>query len=95
MAHLNDFAKRFRLGLPSATPFATLGLEWCQRCKTEVDTETKAHHQGSTYAFKRWCLRCGKVVSHGVYHNVPLVSHVPLPAGTMEWVTAPGQDRRG
>jgi hypothetical protein len=94
MANLNDFARRFRIGLPSATPFASLGLEWCPRCKAEVDTDTDARHQGRTYSFKRWCLRCGHVVNSGVYHNVPILSDIPLPAGTMEWVTKPGVDRR-
>jgi len=103
MAQINTFPERFRLGLPSASPFTSLQsqtgipstkLEWCRRCHDEVDTETRAHHQGVTYAYKRWCLRCGHVLAHGVYHNVPILSAVPLPAGTMEWVTAQGQDRR-
>jgi len=94
MAHLNNFARRFRVGLSSATPFATLGLEYCPHCKTEVDTDTAARHERTTYSFKRWCRRCGGVVKHGVFHNVPILSSIPLPAGTMEWVTKPGQDRR-
>jgi hypothetical protein len=94
MAQINNFAKRFRLGLPSATPFASMGLEWCPTCRSQEDTDTQAHHQGVTYAWKRKCLRCGSVIAHGVYHNVPILSGVPLPAGTMEWVTSPGQDRR-
>jgi hypothetical protein len=103
MAQINNFRRRFRAGLASASPFTPLasqsgvpsgGLEWCGRCHDEVDTGTQAHHQGVTYSFKRSCLRCGLVLAHGVYHNVPILSDVPLPAGTMEWVTKPGVDRR-
>lgn len=103
MAQINNFHRRFRAGLPSASPFTPLEsgsgvpsgkLEWCPRCRDEVDTGTNAQHQGVTYAFKRSCLRCGTVLAHGVYHNVPILSNVPLPPGTMEWVTTPGVDRR-
>jgi hypothetical protein len=103
MAHIHNFRRRFRAGLPSASPFTALTsvsgvpsgkLEWCPKCQDEVDTDTQAHHQGVTYSWKRLCLRCGQSLAHGVYHNVPLLSTVPLPAGTMEWVIEPGVDRR-
>ena len=103
MAHLNDFESRFRKGLSTASPFtavstsgnpfSSFGLEWCPRCKMEVDCDTQAHHQGTTYAYKRWCLRCGRVVRRGVYDRVVLLGR-PLPAAALEWSTAPGQDRR-
>lgn len=99
MAQINTFPERFRLGLPSATPFKAETKTgergaWCPRCHDETDFEERVHHQGTTYAFKRWCRRCGQVMAHGVYHNVPILSHVPLPPGTMQWVTEPGPDRR-
>ncbi len=94
MAQINNFRRRFRAGLASATPFASMGLAYCPTCRGEEDTDTQSHHHGVTYAWKRKCLRCGSVISHGVYHNVPILSNVPLPAGTMTWVTAPGLDRR-
>jgi hypothetical protein len=94
MAYLNDWASRFRKGLTSANPFTSFGLEWCPRCKTEVDCDTQAHHQGTTYAYKRWCLRCGKVIKRGVFDNVVILSDRPLPAAALEWSMAPGQDRR-
>ena len=103
MAQINNFRRRFRAGLTSASPFTPLAsgngvpvgkLEFCPRCKDEVDTETQAHHQGTTYSFRRRCLRCGQVLAHGVYRNVPIFSDTPLPAGTMEWVTTPGKDNR-
>jgi hypothetical protein len=103
MAHLNNFAERFRLGHASATPFASLQsqtgipsqkLEWCPTCHDEVDTDTQARHQGTTYMYRRACLRCGHVLARGIYHNVPILSGVPLPAGVVEWTTAPGVDRR-
>jgi hypothetical protein len=103
MANINTFPERFRLGRASATPFAALQektgipstkLEWCPTCRDETDTDTRAHHQGVTYSYRRSCLRCGSVLARGIYHNVPILSAVPLPAGTVEWTTAPGVDRR-
>lgn len=93
MANLNDFAKRFRLGVSSASPFTSLGLEWCPRCKTEVDTETQTHHHDRTYGYKRWCRRCGYVVKYGVFDNVPILSR-PTPPDALAWVKAEGEDRR-
>lgn len=75
-------------------PFTTFGLEWCSRCKGEVDTNTEASHRGTVYVFKRWCQRCGKVLKWGLWNNVPLISDTPVPAAAMEWVTKPEQDRR-
>lgn len=92
MANLNDYASRFRKGI--GNPFSSFGLEWCPRCKMEVDCDTAATHRGTTYAFKRWCLRCGKVIKRGLYDCVPLISKTPLPAAALEWSTTPGQDRR-
>lgn len=92
MANLNDFASRFRKGI--GNPFSSFGLEWCPRCRTEVDCDTQAIHSGTTYGFKRWCLRCGKVIKFGVYDNVVLLSGRPLPPAALEWSTKPGQDRR-
>ena len=103
MAQINTFPERFRLGRPSASPFASLQpgtgvpsgkLEFCPGCRDEVDTETQAQHRGTTYAWKRWCLRCGQVLARGIYHNVHILSDVPVPAGMVEWSTEPGVDRR-
>lgn len=94
MAFLNDFGARFRQGHSSASPFTAMGLVWCPRCKMAVDHETQAQHTGQVYAFKQWCQRCGKVLSHGLYHHVPLLSGIPLPPAATEWVLAPGRDRR-
>lgn len=93
MANLNDFGSRFRKGI--ASPFTSFGLEWCPRCKMEVDCDTQAAHRGTVYVYKRWCLRCGLVIKRGVYNNVPLLTNQPLPAAALEWTTTPGQDRRG
>ena len=103
MAQINTFPERFRLGFASASPFASLQpntgipsgkLEYCTTCKDEVDTDTQARHQGTTYLWRRRCLRCGQVLARGIYHNVPILSAVPLPAGSAEWTTTPGVDRR-
>lgn len=94
MANLNDFAERFRLGHTSASPFSSFGLEWCPRCKMEVDCDTAARHDGHTYAYRRWCLRCGIVIKRGVYDNVVILSGNPLPPAALEWSLEPGKDRR-
>lgn len=90
MANLNDHASRFRKGI--SNPFTSFGLEWCPRCKTEVDCDTQAIHSGTIYAFKRWCLRCGKVIKSGLYDTVPLIGQ-PLPQAALEWSIKPEQDR--
>ncbi len=79
--------------IANGNPFVSLGLEWCSRCKMEVDTDTEAAHRHGIYTFRRWCLRCGLVIKYGAY-QAPLVSDRPLPAAALEWVTRPGQDRR-
>lgn len=88
MAHLNNFAARFRKGLASASPFTSVGTAWCPHCKLEVAAREKAHHQGTTYAFKRWCLRCGHVLTRGVHDNVVLLSGESLNPAAMAWSTA-------
>lgn len=92
MSMLNDYGSRFRKGV--GNPFTSFGLEWCPRCKTEVDCDTQAVHQGATYGYKRWCLRCGKVIKAGLYECVPLLAGAGLPPAALEWSTAPGKDRR-
>ena len=74
-------------------PFLTLGLEWCETCRGEMDTDTEASHKNGVYVFKRTCRRCGRVLKSGVY-AAPLVSDQKLPAMAVEWVTRPGVDRR-
>lgn len=102
MAYLNDWRERFRLGHASATPFSStshghfgsLGLEWCTRCRMVVDCDTEAKHQNGVYAWKRWCLRCGKVVTWGHYNAPLLQPDHPLMRRSIEWVTDPEKDRR-
>jgi hypothetical protein len=88
-----DYKRRFQRGIGSS-PFSSFGLEWCPRCETEVDCDTEAHHEGTTYVYRRRCLRCGRVLKAGVFDNVPLLGQ-PLPGVAVEWITEPGMDRRG
>jgi hypothetical protein len=93
MAHLNNFAPRFRKGLSS--PFTAFGRDWCDRCRTETASRSDNVHSGTTYGFKRCCLRCGKVLAFGVYDNVPVIAGGGgVPAQAVEWAQAPGEDRR-
>lgn len=87
-----DFKRRFQRGIGSS-PFESFGLEWCSRCRMEVDCDTQAHHQGTTYVYKRWCLRCGKIIKKGVYDNVTLIGE-PIPQVALEWISTPELDRR-
>lgn len=74
-------------------PFNSLGMEWCLRCRSEVDCDTSAQHRGSLYVYKRWCLRCGWVIKYGAYQT-PLINDHPLAASAVQWVTSPEKDRR-
>ena len=98
-----DRASRFRKGVGTSpfeavntmgNPFATLGIEWCPRCRMEVDCDTDAVQDGTVYAYRRRCMRCGKVVKSGIYSNVVMLGE-PIPGSKLEWVTEPGADRRG
>lgn len=80
--------------LENSTPFGTTGLGWCVHCRDETDADTEAHHSGTVYVYRQRCLRCGQVRHFGVYHNIPLLSTQPLPAGALVWCAAPGADRR-
>lgn len=92
MAHLNDFASRYRKGL--SNPFTSDGLEWCPTCQMQVDHETQGRHQGTTYAYKRTCRRCGGVIARGVCDNVLVLNGQPLPEPALRWSTERGEDRR-
>ncbi len=92
MAYLNDFASRFRKGL--ANPFAAGGRDWCPTCQQDVDTETAHAHRGTTYGYRRRCLRCGAVIAHGLNDNVTIVTGQPIGAAAVAWAEQPGEDRR-
>lgn len=85
MAHLNDFAERFKLGHASASPFTPMARAWCIPCRQDVDVVAEAQHRGTTYLFKRICKRCGTVLQHGVFQNVPLIHAEPLSADVVRW----------
>lgn len=90
MANINDFGERFRLGHASANPFTARGTgsrsDWCPHCKCEVTYRQESHHQGTMYAFKRWCRRCGQVISRGVFDNVvTLTGETPTHRDAVDW----------
>src|SRR5262245_14296917 len=88
---MNDPALGYRPG----NTFGTFGEEWCPKCKMVVDCDTEAQHRGSTYVYKRWCLRCGFVVKNGVMCNVPILGGEALPPAVREWIASPGQFKSG
>jgi len=94
MIQIMDWKRRWQRGIGSSPFTATGDLTWCGRCEMAVDHETQSFHRGTTYVFRRWCLRCGLVLNRGVYDNVPILSARPLPAAAVEWTLEPGRDRR-
>jgi hypothetical protein len=76
-------------------PFDSLGRDYCLNCRQDVDTDTEAHHQGTTYVYKRNCCRCGDVINWGAYDQVAVLDG-PTPGliRAMEWIYDPKQDRR-
>lgn len=85
----------YHQGATSQTnPFASTGTDWCPRCKMECEVDMASIHQGTTFTYKKWCVRCGRVICNGIYDQVRLMSNVPLPAAALEWNWKPGRDRR-
>lgn len=91
MANINDHAARFRKGL--SNPFSSEGREWCPTCRMHVDHDTQGRHQGTTYAYRRRCKRCGYVLARGV-SDVQLVNIEALPPAALRWSVERGEDRR-
>jgi hypothetical protein len=84
----------YKIGrMSGGNPFSSLGLDWCQWCKMEVDTDTDAGHDSDVYVYRRRCQRCGRVIKFGAC-RAPLISAKPLPAVALSWVVDPGKDRR-
>ena len=51
--------------------------------------------QGTTYAYKRSCCRCGDVVNWGCYDNIAAIAGPTTGlVKAMEWIYDPNQDRR-
>lgn len=92
MAFLNNHAARFRRGLPSANPFSAARETWCPRCQQVVDTTERMAHRHTTFAYKRWCCRCGDVVTRGVSDNVVVLTGVLSPEA-QAWSREGGEDR--
>ena len=78
----------------TSNPFGTVGIDWCPRCKKQVDTDVAAMHHGSTFTFKKTCAECGRVICHGIYDQVCILGNKQLPPAAVEWTIIPGKDRR-
>ena len=76
------------------SPFSTCGIDWCPQCKCEVDTNSAGIQHMDTFTFKRWCAKCGRVISWGIYNQCLMLSNKPLPPAAVEWTIKPGRDRR-
>jgi hypothetical protein len=73
--------------------FASMGLDWCPRCRSEQDCDTDAEYGDGVYVYRRRCCRCGVTVKFGAY-QVPVLSDRPMPEAALVWCHDPGKDRR-
>lgn len=78
----------------TSNPFASVGTDWCPRCRMECEADMAALHHGETFTFKKWCVRCGKVICSGIFNQVCVLTNTPLPPAALEWTFEPGRDRR-
>lgn len=72
-------------------PFASLGNAWCRRCRQAVDTDTAAAHRAGVFTYRRWCLRCGRIVACGAYAAPLVAGGGGLPPSVVEFVRRPGE----
>lgn len=51
------------------------GQQWCRPCQAFTDVQHEGRFEGTVYADKTWCRRCGGVTAYGVYnqHHDPAV----------------------
>ena len=73
-------------------PFKAVGDDWCNRCKMGVDADQEAHSRGDEFVFRKRCLRCGGVISHGTYRIQMLDGNLPSRDAVM-FIRERGKDR--
>ena len=75
-----------------ANPFKAVGDDWCNRCKMGVDADQEAHSRGDEFVFRKRCLRCGGVISHGMYRIRMLDGNLPSSDAQL-FIRERGKDR--
>ena len=90
----------YMTGVPRSgrNPFQHLGRDYCLHCKMDVDVDTEAHMQGTTYAYRVQCGRCGRFINWGWYNQVAVLSGPSSPLlkpdiKACEWIFERGHDR--
>ena len=80
----------------TSNPFASMGTDWCPRCRSECETDMDCVHDMSsdTFTYRKTCCRCGIVICRGIYNQVRMITSRPLPAAALEWTLTQGRDRR-
>ena len=78
----------------TSNPFASLGTDWCPRCKMECETDMDCVHHVDTFTYKKICCRCGRVICFGMYDQIKILSGIGLPAAAFIWCHEPGKDKR-
>ena len=74
------------------SPFKAIGDDWCNRCKMGVDADQEAHSRGDEFVFRKRCLRCGRLISHGIYRIRMLDGNQPSPDAVL-FIRERGKDR--
>jgi hypothetical protein len=79
-----------------SNPFASLGVDWCPRCRGECEADMACVYDMSseTFTYKKTCCRCGKVICHGIYNQVSMITNKPLPNAALTWCFESERDRR-
>jgi hypothetical protein len=58
-----------RILRPFSDPSDLGAFRYCHRCKEWVGYRSEARFEGTVYARKEWCARCGSVITYGVYNQ--------------------------
>jgi len=73
-------------------PFKSFGDDWCQHCKMGVDTNGEGYARGDEFAYRKRCLRCGRIIAHGMYRVKMLDGHLPSQDAIL-FIRERGKDR--
>lgn len=78
-------------------PFTPQGEAYCSRCQERGAAQAEARYEGSVYAMKQWCARCGHIITCAIWDGTGQgrVPDVDKQRRAQAWVHAPEADRRG
>jgi len=78
-------------------PFVPSGTAYCLRCKEMGASKAEARYEGTVYAMKEWCEKCGHIIRYAVSDTTGygMVPDVRKQQRARAWVRAPEADRSG